>query len=61
MKISFTFDPSVRSFSLSPEDSLETCLMEDMATLSEKGASITLKKLEGSSQGYSVELRVGGK
>ena len=65
MKISFNFDTTQRSFSMSPEDNLELVLMDHLTELCEKGATLRVTKTEF--QGapevlplFRVEMRLKG-
>ena len=65
MKISFNFDTTQRSFSMSPEDNLELVLMDHLTELCEKGATLRVTKTEFQTPEvrplFRVEMRLNGK
>lgn len=65
MKITFNFNESTRSLVLLPEDELELCVLNDMATQCQKGTTVVILRqdIEGEpmKDHFRVEMKVNGK
>lgn len=64
MKITFNFNESTRSLVLLPEDELELCVLNDMATQCAKGTTLTIVQFdnfEKEEKQFSIEMKVNGK
>lgn len=45
MKITFNFDKDTRALALVPEDELELCVLNDIATRCAKGTTLVIEKI----------------